>query len=76
MDPDQVLWNNIGFSIQEQNVRAVVAVIVQVLTAVLALLFSLLLEKLAAVTATGSANCAEADLTVDVMAGAADAYQA
>ena len=28
VDPDQVLWNNIGFSIQEQNIRAVVAVLI------------------------------------------------
>ena len=76
VDPDQVIWNNIGFSIEEQNARAIIALIVQVLTAVFALLVTLLIGKLKAVTNRGSPNCEEPDLTTNVMAGAPDALAA
>lgn len=76
VDPDQVIWNNIGFSIEEQNARAIIAIIVQVFTAIFALLVTLLIGKLKAVTNRGSPNCEEPDLTTNVMAGAPDALAA
>lgn len=41
MDPDQVLWDNIGFTIEEQNARAIIALIVQFMTALCSVLITL-----------------------------------
>ena len=46
VDPDQVLWDNIGFTIEEQQARAVIALLVQILTAVCSLFITLQIQKL------------------------------
>tara|TARA_B110000285_G_scaffold209591_1_gene250705 strand:- start:180 stop:587 length:408 start_codon:yes stop_codon:yes gene_type:complete len=40
VDPDQVLWNNIGFSIQEQNARNIIAFLVKVFTAIMSVIIT------------------------------------
>ena len=46
VDPDQILWNNIGFSVTDQQMRSVVSVIVQVATMVISVLITLQMENL------------------------------
>ena len=46
VDPDQILWNNIGFSIQEQNARNIIAFIVQILTAIVSVVITFQIANL------------------------------
>lgn len=45
VDPDQVLWDNIGFSISERQLRTAIAVLVQVVCTVLSIVITLWIEN-------------------------------
>jgi hypothetical protein len=46
VDPDQILWNNIGYSVKDQQMRSVVSVIVQILTMVFSVMVTLYVANL------------------------------
>ena len=46
VDPDQILWNNIGFTPEEVRIRAIVALIAQIIIAIMAILIILQVKQL------------------------------
>ena len=62
-----MLWDNIGFSIADQNYRTVVSIIVQIITAILSVYLSLLITRMTSQLAA-SPVCpdSEVDITTEM----------
>ena len=63
VDPDQILWDNIGFSVKDQNYRQVVSIIVQLLSMLFSVIVAFQLANLKSKADPTGGSCPEEPIT-------------